>query len=86
MFPAPAFADTAARSEAVAAYHGLHAERYLAGADRSRVAEVGGAVVGVALWRWPDDPSWPGVLPTTRGCSPHWSGPSTPSTSRQASP
>lgn len=68
MFPEPTFADTTARAEAVATYHGLHAERYLAGADRSRVAEAGGAVVGVALWRWPDDdPSWPGVLPTTAG-------------------
>lgn len=65
----PEAADAAARAEAVAAYHGLHAERYLAGgARRSTVAEADGAVVGVSLWRWPDDDaSWPGVLPTTAG-------------------
>lgn len=68
LFPAPRFADAAARAEAVAAYHGLHVERYLSGLGRSTVVEHDGAVVGASLWRWPeDDLSWPGVLPTTAG-------------------
>ena len=68
MFPAPRFPDAAARAEALAAFLGLHVERYLTALDRARLVERAGEVVAAALWRWPDeDLATPGRLPTTAG-------------------
>lgn len=68
MFPAPRFADAAARAEALAAYLGPHVERYLTALRGGLVVERDGGLSAAALWRWPDeDLASPGSLPTTAG-------------------
>lgn len=68
MFPAPRFPDAAARAEALAAYLGLHVERYLTALTGGLVVERAGAITAAALWRRPDeDLATPAVLPTSSG-------------------
>ena len=68
MFPAPRFPDAPARAEAIAAYVGLHVERYLTALSGGLVVERDGEVTAAALWRGPDeDLATPGVLPTAGG-------------------
>lgn len=68
MLPAPRFPDATARAEALAAYLGLHVERYLTALRGGLVIERDGSPAAAALWRWPDeDLATPGSLPTAGG-------------------
>ncbi len=68
MFPAPGFPDAAARAEVIAAYVGLHVERYLTALTGGLVVERDGVLTAAALWRGPDeDLATPGTLPTSAG-------------------